>query len=198
MQSLQTHTHLCRRCQDRVIKHSLANVCPLALQPRWAEYKHLSALLFLWICDAAPRCQSLQISVALRTAQTLWLQVHGFTVEELPKSLQLHVVSGKTPVTVCGCRPMQMCCCCCCSCCCCHSVFFWQVSFSLARGLGEMVVRYTNQPRPQGCKTSPESCVLQRQTYIGSIHACIWTVPRGAAGGGGGDFMGKLRHQLPK
>lgn len=42
----------------------------------------------------------------------------------------------KTPVTVCGCRPMQMCCCCCCSCCCCHTVFFLTGKLQFGPGAG--------------------------------------------------------------
>ena len=115
-----------------------------------AEYKHLSALLFCWDRDSAERRQS-AISCFLRGSGDLAECRFAVTCGE--GFIRRRV---KPPVTVCGCRPMQMCCR--------HGVF-WQVRFSLARGLGETAVRYTGPTRGRGCKRVPRAEWYCRNTW---------------------------------
>lgn len=56
---------------------------------------------------------------------------------------------------------------------------FWQVRFSLARGLGEKAVRYTGPTRGRGCKACPGSHVVQQNPWKYTL--------RGAAGGSDGN-----------
>lgn len=125
---------------------------------------------FLWICDAAKRCQS-AISWFLHSSDGLAGSVHSLCYS----SRGFMWCWGKTPVTVCGCRPMQMC-----------RVFFWQVRFSCCPGVGRDGCPLYRPTRGWGCKTSPESRVVKQNTWGYTPEVLQW------------DLMGKFLPQTNK
>lgn len=133
-----------------VSSDSLVNACPLALQPN--EQNTSTCLLYFSVGILMRLRDASQLSVAFCVAQVIWLSV-GSPWRAVKAS---YVIRVKPPVTVCGCRPMQMCCF--------HRVF-WQVRFSLARGLGETAVRYTGPTGGRGCKRVPRAEWYSRNTW---------------------------------
>lgn len=114
------------------------------------EYKHLSGRLF---CGFVMRLRGASQSFSC-TAQVIW---HVFVLLWRAE-WRLHTVLCKPQVTVCGCYTP-------CKSAAAATEVFWQVRFSLARGLGETAIRYTGPTRGQGCKTCPESHEVQQNTW---------------------------------